>query len=69
MSKYLKGALVNNWINKITENEDNSLTIERDYDDFEFLHHVLTTHNQIIGLIVPSDRLPECLLHLLYQTL
>merc|ERR1712223_1180260 len=29
------------------------LVIEREYEDFQFLHHVLTTHNQIVGLIVP----------------
>jgi len=32
---------------------DVALVIEREYEDFEFLHHVLTTHNQIVGLIVP----------------
>ena len=24
-----------------------TLTIEREYDDFEYLHHVLTTNNQV----------------------
>lgn len=33
---------------------DNTVTyIERDYDDFEFLHHTLTTQNRLDGLIVP----------------
>ena len=26
---------------------DESLTIVREYDDFEFLHHVLTTNNTV----------------------
>ena len=26
---------------------DETLSIEREYDDFEFLHHVLTTNNQV----------------------
>ena len=26
---------------------DVALVIEREYEDFQFLHHVLTTHNQV----------------------
>lgn len=41
-------------VKKLGTNDDTEvLTIQREYDDFEFLHHVLVTHNQIIGLIVP----------------
>lgn len=36
-----------------TTDDDDILTVQREYDDFEFLHHVLVTHNQIVGLIVP----------------
>ena len=32
---------------------DQETNIEREYDDFEFLHHVLITHNQVVGLIIP----------------
>jgi len=37
----------------VGSDSDETLSIEREYDDFEFLHHVLTTNNQILGLIVP----------------
>ena len=36
---------------------DEQLTIEREYDDFEYLHHVLTTHNQVITTIFSSNRI------------
>ena len=29
---------------------DVALVIEREYEDFQFLHHVLTTHNQVYKL-------------------
>jgi len=38
----------------IASGAENQVTfIERDYDDFEFLHHTLTTQNRLNGLIVP----------------
>ena len=31
----------------VGSDSDETLSIEREYDDFEFLHHVLTTNNQV----------------------
>lgn len=40
-------------VRKLTTEPTEPLTIDREYDDFEFLHHTLMTHNQISGVIVP----------------
>ena len=33
--------------------ENEAITIEREYEDFEFLHHTLITSNRIYGIIIP----------------
>ena len=41
-------------VKKLAQDDHNhEINIEREYDDFEFLHHTLITHNQIVGLIIP----------------
>ena len=41
-------------LNKDQQREQNeAMIIEREYDDFEFLHHTLTTSNRIYGTIIP----------------
>ena len=34
-------------VKKLDAQDERELNIEREYDDFEFLHHTLTTHNQV----------------------
>ena len=34
-------------VKKLDAKDERELNIEREYDDFEFLHHTLTTHNQV----------------------
>ena len=40
-------------VKKLASDQDHEINIEREYDDFEFLHHTLITHNQIVGIIIP----------------
>ena len=34
-------------VKKLDAKGEREINIEREYDDFEFLHHMLTTHNQV----------------------
>lgn len=41
-------------VKKLASEDEESMLVEREYDDFEFLHHVLTTQNQVRLIYFPT---------------